>query len=331
MPNTQTELALSRRRKIDKMLRGAGINNQTELAQEFGVDVRTILNDLNWLEICAGKIETNGRNKKYADKNCPAPFDLDENKSLAILLAFTALKQYCGSFFSNEISSFFKEEITKKIDGDMAKKFMSNENIIIFNTPHNFIEKTLPIEYNQIIYDLFLARINQQKIRISYSKPRDDDYEERIIQPYFFVNEEGEWNVWGFCENRQKVRQFKVARIENTERIDETYEIPKEYKSREYFDDCFDNFDDGVMRNFVIQFDEFATPHIDTRLHHKSQKIKALDDGGCEISFKCYGLYAVAKWVYKYMSHAKVIEPPELVEIVKTEAEKMLKNYTTTL
>jgi len=316
-----------RLRKIDKRLR-VGFKKQTTLATEFNVSTRTIQDDLDWLDKNAGEIVKDGQYYKYKDgKYTPNPFGFNENESIALSLAFMALKQYCGTIFSERLNSFLKDEIAKKIELEIAENLWGKENVIIFNTPHNFSPNAIPQKYNQTIYELFLARKERQKIKISYKKPKDNEHGERIIRPYFFVNEEGEWSVWGHCEKQNDMRHFKIARIASTEIINDYFEIPPEYDSKEYFEEGFDNYNDGRELNYLIRFDNKVAPHLSTRLHHKSQKIKKLDDGGCEITFKCCGLDAVAKWVYKYTSHAKVIEPKELVELVKDELEKTRKIY----
>ena len=56
------------------------------------------------------------------------------------------------------------------------------------------------------------------------------------------------------------------------------------------------------------------------------QQLKNLKDGGLELSLKLSHLIDFRKWILGWGGEAKVLEPPELVEMVKTEAQAILDN-----
>jgi predicted DNA-binding transcriptional regulator YafY len=61
------------------------------------------------------------------------------------------------------------------------------------------------------------------------------------------------------------------------------------------------------------------------RRWHPTQEVKILDGKGnkVEVSFEVGRLEEVLRWVLSFGSHAKVLAPPELIQMVRREVREM--------
>ena len=64
------------------------------------------------------------------------------------------------------------------------------------------------------------------------------------------------------------------------------------------------------------------------KIWHESQKAKKNEDGSLELTFKIAGLDEIKRWALSFGSEAVVLEPPRLKEIVHSELQKSLGQYT---
>jgi len=313
---------IRRRRNLDKILRTSGLPSQKEFAEQYNVDVRTLFNDFLWLESQGCEIAKRGRFRSYADIDCPSPFALSEEQTMAFLLGHTALCQYGGSAFEPEAKELYSLMLDKILDPDLRDSIRSMESSVKFRTGH--ITGNLD---RAVVHALFTAYLSRKAVTIRYRKPGCEP-ELRTVHPYTFVNEAGEWSLLAWYAQREKILQFKISRIESVTQLVETYAIPDEYDPGDFLNQGFDNWTDGKSYQFVIRFDAKTAPHVDTRFHHETQEVIQLEDGGCEIRFESEGLPAVARWVLQFGAGAEVIEPEELRVRMLDEVNAMISRYS---
>jgi predicted DNA-binding transcriptional regulator YafY len=77
----------------------------------------------------------------------------------------------------------------------------------------------------------------------------------------------------------------------------------------------------------VIEFDARVNEYVETRRVHPSQSIERLADGGIRLTMEIGDLTEVTTWVLGFGETAKVVEPPELRDRVRTELENALARY----
>lgn len=77
----------------------------------------------------------------------------------------------------------------------------------------------------------------------------------------------------------------------------------------------------------VIEFSTDRASYARSRLWHPSQSITELAGGGIVLRFRCTNLDPVVSWVLEWGPHARVIEPPTLVNRVTDELRQALARY----
>ena len=84
---------------------------------------------------------------------------------------------------------------------------------------------------------------------------------------------------------------------------------------------------DNKLYVFELSFPkEIADSAIEKTYYH-NQFIKKCDDGTVFVSFRSTQLYGVFYWVLSEGHRVKVLNPPELVRMIKREAQKVAQYY----
>jgi predicted DNA-binding transcriptional regulator YafY len=74
----------------------------------------------------------------------------------------------------------------------------------------------------------------------------------------------------------------------------------------------------------AIRFAEAVADYIREKKWHDSQELIELKDGGLELRLKLSSLREIERWVLGWGGNAVVLAPPELADMVRSSAEKIL-------
>jgi predicted DNA-binding transcriptional regulator YafY len=88
----------------------------------------------------------------------------------------------------------------------------------------------------------------------------------------------------------------------------------------------------GVMHTnhpqpVVIEFSDTAALMVQERLWHPQQKLTALPKGQVSLELTVSHLWDICPWILSWGSGAKVISPPELVDLVAEQAMETARLY----
>ena len=75
-----------------------------------------------------------------------------------------------------------------------------------------------------------------------------------------------------------------------------------------------------------MRFTKTVAPFIKEKNWHPTQKIKNLKDGSVELSLQLSHLSDIQRWILGWGSQATVLEPKELAESVRAEAQAIVDN-----
>jgi len=324
---SQLDQTFRRRRKLDRLLRSiAGFTNATQFAITHGVDPRTVRNDLEWLFEHGGKIITRGRTKWYADSDCSSPFALSEEETMAFLLGHTALMQYGGTAFGKEAESLYAFLTESVIDKELIPLAGAAAEAVRFRKG-----RIISGLKRETVHSLINAYLSRNKVRVSYQKPVSANESGRVLHPYCFVNEGGEWSMVAYCESKKSVQRFVMARINAIELLKEPYEIADDFDANDFLNQGFDNWCDGESHRFKIRFSPIAADHVSTREIHETQIVTFESDGSCIVEFESEGLPAVARWVMQFGREAFVIKPKKLAKFIEDECQAVVERYSGSL
>jgi len=192
------------------------IVSTTEFAQLFNVSKRTILRDMETLSLSNIPIyAVNGVNGGYGimeeykfDKRLLSNSDLEN-----ILTALGGLEQI---LISEEV-----EVTIKKIEGMVSLLSLKSPIQLSF---YDWVGRTEMVQTLKMCQESILKR---NLISFDYID-KNGATSNRMIEPYQLHFSEMSWYLKGFCLDRQSYRTFKLSRIDNLTRNEETFK-PRDY------------------------------------------------------------------------------------------------------
>jgi predicted DNA-binding transcriptional regulator YafY len=123
------------------------------------------------------------------------------------------------------------------------------------------------------------------------------------------------------------VRWFRVDRIRKLALLPQSFVRDPNFNPQKHFEDIFQAEVGGELQEIEVAFDKKTAPYIRERIWHSSQVIIDRDDGGIILKFVAKGLQEIRRWVLSYGRGAIVLQPPELVAMMREEIAAMHGSY----
>jgi predicted DNA-binding transcriptional regulator YafY len=121
---------------------------------------------------------------------------------------------------------------------------------------------------------------------------------------------------------------FSFSRVRNVELTKKHFDIPKDFKSDEFFDKEMGVFA-SARTAYTVELliaDEIGTYALE-RQWHDTQKVEQREDGSVYVKFTTTQMPEVLRWVLGQGHTVKALNPPELIEMIKSEVQKVENVY----
>ncbi|MGQ9706067.1 MAG: helix-turn-helix transcriptional regulator [bacterium] len=296
--------------------------NREKLANEVGVDKRTITRYVRWMKDFLGApVDFDKKNNGYYYSR---PFDLMPcNLSAKQVLMFFLLNKVAEGLWKED-SSLSVSDIISKIKNYTDEKIIAS---VEEKTDKIDIKIGKPREIDsEIFHNLLESLFEKVQCEISYSSISTGPTI-RIIEPYHLINISGDWYIIAYCHIRDKVRTFALSRINSLKLLKRPFEIRGTFNIEEYLSDSFVLERGEEVYNVKIKFSPKVSKLAKERVWHKSQRVELLYDGSVILSMNLSGLNELKRWVLSFGENAEVLEPPELRESVRSSVEKLNEIY----
>jgi predicted DNA-binding transcriptional regulator YafY len=122
------------------------------------------------------------------------------------------------------------------------------------------------------------------------------------------------------------LRTFVPARIQSLKPTGRTFERTQKFSLERRLRDSFGVHAGEGKFEVRIQFTPRAADYIREKKWHPSQALRDLPDGGVELRMQLSSLAEVQRWVLSWGGDARVSQPVELIESVKTAAKQILES-----
>lgn len=303
---------LSRLVAIVVHLQSSRVVRAEDIADHFGVSVRTVYRDLRALEEAGVPVAAEA-GKGYS---------LVEGYHLPPVM-FT--QEEAGALF---IGGKFVERMTDASLADHARSALLKIRAVLPPERKEFVER---LQQSTDIYqrrspesdstgDHFAtmqdAVARRRVLRITYRTADGDQTTDRHIEPLGTVFYAGYWHLIAHCRLRDDIRDFRIDRIEEVERCGEQFEERKTFSLRQHIEQFIHGENPQQVR---LLFSRSGT-RFATNRHHFGFVEEIRTDDGIEMLFFVPSLLWIAGWVLSFGGDARVLYPDELRAIVRTMA-----------
>jgi predicted DNA-binding transcriptional regulator YafY len=316
---------LERLLELDELIRSRQRHTQSSLAERLEVSDRTVRNDLAFLRDRYGApLEYNhSAGWHYTDSHWRLPsISLSQGELFVLTLGAKMLECYAGSPYIDQLRSALTRLGERLPEPTRANLQQLASDRISFRA--GAVTQVDP----EIWHQLQEACENSRQVWMRYFTASRNAETERVIDPYLLNLYRGTNHyVIGFCHFRKKELSFRIDRIRAIKVLDTTFVRNPNFDVKKYLENTFQHEMGGTPQQVAIWFDAPTAPYIEERRWHSSQEIEKHADGSLTLRMVVSGMNEVKRWVLGYGRSAIVLEPPELVNLLRKEAEGMIRAY----
>ena len=278
-----------------------------ELAEKFEVSRRTINRDIE--DLCKAGIpirtaQGTGGGISIMDGYCIDRTILTSKDMQMILAGLRGLDSVSGKRYYGQLM--------EKIQTG-SSEFISGRDSMLIDLSSWYKGSLAPkIEVIQNAIE------NRHIIQFMYYAPSGES--NRRVEPYYLVFQWSSWYVWGWCLERKDYRLFKLNRMDCVVETDHGFlrrEVPMPDLSNEKI------FPGGI--NVKALF----TPNMKWRLVEEfgPNCFTESDDGRLLFSADYTDMENLVTWLMTFGAKVEVLEPEEVRDIIRRNAEEILKIY----
>ena len=315
---------LERLLQLDRLLRAGDRPTAGRMATILEVTERTVRSDIEFLKnrFHAPVEYTKLRGFHYTDADWRLPtIPLSHGELFALTLGANMLQAYAGSAYQVELQGAIArlaERLPEQTWVDLQQ--LAKENVVF----RMGAELDLDPEVWQTLEK---ACQKKRRVKMVYFTAGRNAESERELDPYVLHFARNNPYVTGWCHKNEAVRDFRVDRIRSISLLSDEFEVNGGFDRRAHFDRMFQHEVGGETRPIVTWFDARCAPYIRERRWHPTQTLEEHSDGAVTLRMDVPGLNEVKRWVLFYGAGARVLGPPELVEIVRAELRGMNDFY----
>jgi len=244
---------------------------------------------------------------------------LDHSEVFSFLLAWRSLGQYEGSRLYDPLKGLYgKFLLHLGVHSSNALRLME-ERVVFLPSGRKSVEY-------ELIFQIAKACQNQNLISFEYSSPTSEPSPRKKILPLCLMFHDSRWYLVAQKTQEGQKRIYSLVRMQELKVHITKFEDPG-FDIRDYMQHSFGVHRGRQQQKVKIWFDATAAPIVREREWNKTQSIQDRDEGAIEFSITVDHLTEIRSWILKWGSHAKVLEPKELVNSIQSELRAMLDGY----
>ena len=297
-----------------------------ELAEDLGVDKRTIYRDFSTLFSAGFPLTTEKRDgkTKYILTDYPGLIDrigFSFTELLALHLSKGILSQLEGTIFHDAIEQLLYkiEEVMPEPMLDYFKELEAGVYVQMFQR-RDYEKKSKEIEA------ILSALRGKKTLDMVYFSPQQGEMR-RKVDPYCLWVMGDSLYLIGFCHIHKEIRTFLVDRIKKAIPTKKKFKIQGHFNFQDYARESFRVMRGGEIEEFEIEFAPQVSYFIQERTWHPTQKIIKHKNGSVTLKFRARGRGEVKSWVLSFGNLAEVKKPKALREEIKQTLKQMLEKY----
>ena len=172
----------------------------------------------------------------------------------------------------------------------------------------------------RLLADVRRAVDDRSRVEIEYHSASTDETTQRLVDPVQAVSLDGHWYLDGYCHRAGGMRRFRVDRIRSLEVIGPQ---PPDGPARTPL--APDAFVPGPGATVVrLAVDAEASWVVDSI---PCTAVPASDDGALEVILEVGGRAWLERLLLQLGPHARVLDPPDLVDLGPQAARRVLRRY----
>lgn len=315
---------LQRLMEIDRLVRAGKVPTPDDLARRLGVTKRQIFLDRKHLKDELGAPLSWDRKRGgwiYTDQTWILPTAImTEGELLAFFLSVEIARSTGNGGIEESLASAVAK-IARSLGEVVSIDLNALRGALSFSAP-----PAARVNAHTAM-QLMRAEAARRKVSMLYNSASGGQTKWRVVHPYHLHLARGEWILLAFDEDRQELRSFNAHRIEQLQIQKVSFVRALDFDPEKSKREVLWAETGKCIHDVAVAFDAYQARYIRERSWHPEERVEEADGGGLTLYFPASGLQEVARWVMGYGKHARVMEPPELREIVASHVRELAQIY----
>lgn len=297
-----------------------------ELARQEGLDDKTIRRDLmllrnTGLPLVEDRRKFGKKLWRIRSESHRVEFNLFE--LLSLYMARRLMEPFAGTPFFEGIHSAFRR-IEAEVFPDSVELQTQLSSLLYFSTAgsSDYTQRT------HLISTVLQSISQRQALRMLYRKAAAEQARSYVICPYSLAAYHGSLYIVARSVKVAAIRHFKMDRVQTLELLDQRYRIPRTFDVEAWFEGTFGVFGPGKKSYRIeIEFQPEVSETVKESRWHRSQTFRDQADGGTVMQVKLNDLREIKSWVLSFGALARVLHPPELVDMIRSDLQQLYQRY----
>jgi predicted DNA-binding transcriptional regulator YafY len=293
-----------------------------EIAERFGMSLRTIYRDIRALEDAGVPIGAEaGRGYYIVEGYHLPPIMFTTNEASAMLMAEKLVEKMTDVSVNNHFTS-----AANKIKAVLP--FKEKEFIELLHPTIEVLFSRPPASAdfpNTFLVEIQNSLVSKNILIIDYkSSYKKELTQNRHIEPIGLCYYSFGWHLIAFCRLRNEYRDFRVDQIKNLKISEEKFVNRKGNTISDYFKNLINN---SELTEVTVRFDKSVWRELNYQKYYYGYSGEKELSDYIEASFATNSLSYFSHWLIAFGNKAMPVTPPELIDLLKTMALELHNQY----
>jgi predicted DNA-binding transcriptional regulator YafY len=179
--------------------------------------------------------------------------------------------------------------------------------------------------HQEIIRSIQWALLQRKQVIGRYQSPYKANAVSLRLHPYRLCLVKQAWYLIGRPADRDAPQTYRVTRFTSLRMMDLDADVPADFDLKAYFGNAWGVYRGGTSYCVEVAFTHDAAPLVTETIWHHSQEVRRHKDGTATLTFQVDGLEEILWWVLGWSGRVRVINPPELREMVLEQLRVALR------
>lgn len=302
-------------------LQSKRIVKASEIADRFGISLRTVYRDIRALEASGVPIGAEAGVGYFLMENYKLPpVMFTKEEASALLFGEKLVEKMSDDGMKAEFCSALMKikAILNPEEKDRLEKLHNQISVLNFtSSPGNFNRLFLS--------EIQQALVSKQVLEIDYQAGYGAPATKRLVEPIGLCNYSRRWHLFAWCQLRSEYRDFRLDRILNLRLSQQTFK-GKQHISMDEFISRMNVVSDKANISLVMKTERIKLID-ESKYWYGFIEAEKIDDQTSRLRFANNELRGFANWIVSSGSYAKVEEPEELKQVLDQYISGIIENY----
>src|SRR3569623_2567357 len=313
-----------RLQSVRALLDGRGGATVYDLAERFGVSVRTALRYLEAGRASGEPLYEEGVERRKIWRRLPAArretLTLTTSQMLSLFLSRRVFDFLAGTGFKEDLDDVFARlEAPLRRRDFVAARNLDRKIFDVNAAPHIYERR---VEH---VNEILTALLREERLEIRHQSIAAGKTK-ALFEPYTLLVYKKGLYLAGLSHAHGQVRTLALDGFRDVSwRRGDTFVYPANFHPAELGEGAF-GLIKGAPATVRVFFTERVSRFVPRRLWHRTQKFRRVP-GGVVMTVEVKGTVELGSWVLSFGDQAEILSPPELRDSVARELERAAARY----